>query len=321
MIPKLSNELKVGLLTLGSFLVLIIGYSFLKGSDFFSNVNHVYASYTSVEGLTDSKPVLINGFQVGKVGEMKLKPSGTIIARLDISKIYKIPKNTVARLESTDLLGAKAIVLLIGSSQELIENGDSIEGTSQKTLSQSLSPLQNQTQALVTRLDTFLTSLNSVIDPKFQRNVDKSMTSISGILRNLEKASIEVNKGIPILNSTLKSFDEISRNFKENDKNISATVGNFKVVSDKLAAARVEETFQKLNDNLQNLQVILSKVNHGEGSLGELVNDKQLYNNLTASTDNLNRLMIDLKANPKRYISFSIFGGGGKDKKINAKPN
>jgi phospholipid/cholesterol/gamma-HCH transport system substrate-binding protein len=313
LIPKITNEIKVGLLVLGSFIVLVLGYNFLKGSDLFSNLNHIYAQYNNVDGLTDSKPVLVNGFQVGKVAEMSLQPNGTIMARLDISKTYPIPKNTVARLESTDLLGSKAIVLMVGTSKELAKNGDTLEGQNTRSLGESLAPLQNQTQQLIVRLDTFISALNSVINPRFQKNVDKSMTSISGILKNLELASTEVNKSIPVLNNTLKNVEDISRNFKDNDKNISSTFSNVKQFSDKLAQSNLDQTVTQLNSNLKNLQIILSKVNNGEGSMGALINDKQLYDNLTASTANLNRLMIDLKANPKRYVSFSIFGG--KDKK------
>lgn len=309
MIIKLTNEIKVGLLVLGALVVLILGYSFLKGSDLFSNINHVYALYNNVDGLTDSKPVLVNGFPVGKVGELSLQNNGTILARLDISKNYPIPTNSVARLESTDLLGSKAINLLMGTSKELVHNLDTLEGQNKKTLSESLAPLQNQTQTLIVRLDTFISSLNSVINPKFQKNIDKSMSSISGILQNLEMASKEVNKSIPVLNNTLKNVEDITHNFKENDKNISSTFSNVKQFSDKLAQSNLDQTVSQLNTNLKNLQSILTKVNNGEGSMGALINDKKLYDNLTASTDNLNRLMIDLKANPKRYVSFSVFGG------------
>ncbi len=312
---KFTQEVKVGLLTLGSLIVLVLGYNYLKGSNLFSNLQHVYAVYNNVTGLTDSKPVLINGFQVGKVAEMNLMPDGHVLARLDIAKNYKIPKNSVARLESMDLLGAKAVVLLLGTSQELLQSGDTLEGQSQKTLSESLAPLQNQTQQLMIRIDTFLTSLNSVINPKFQKNIDKSMTSVAGILQNLEIASKEVNKGLPVLNSTIQNFSMITKNFKDNNKNIDSTFTNLKLFTNKLAGSSPDRTINQLNTALKNLEGLLEKMNSGQGSMGSLINDKALYNNLTSSTENLNRLMIDLKANPKRYVSFSVFGGGGKDKK------
>ena len=313
MIIKFTNEIKVGLLVLGAFIVLILGYNFLKGSDLFSNINHIYTVYDNVDGLTDSKPVFVNGFQVGKVGELSLQPNGSILVRLDISKTYPIPKNTVARLENADLLGSKAINLLIGTSVEKAKNTDTLEGKVKKGFLDDLNPIQSKAENLVVRLDTLISSLNSVINPKFQKNIDKSMTSISGILQNLELASKEVNKSIPVLNNTLKNVEDISRNFKENDKNISSTFSNVKQFSDKLAQSNLDQTVTQLNSNLKNLQSILSKVNNGEGSMGALINDKQLYDNLAASTANLNKLMIDLKANPKRYVSFSVFGG--KDKK------
>jgi len=314
LVLKFTNEVKVGLLVLGAFIVLILGYNFLKGSDLFSNMNHIYTVYPKVDGLTDSKPVLINGFQVGKVAEMTLMPDGQILTRLDIPKSYSIPKNSVASLDNTDILGGKAVVILIGTAKELIKTGDTLEGQNKKGLAESLAPLQNQTQALIVRLDSFLSSLNSVINPKFQKNVDKSMTSIAGILQNLEQTSKEVNKSIPVLNATIKNVADITANFKDNDKNINATLTNVKTLTDKLAQTHLDETVTKLNATLTNLQSAMGKINSGEGSLGALVNDKHLYNNLSASTASLNQLLIDLKANPKRYVSFSVFGGG-KDKK------
>jgi len=305
-------------LTLVSLIVLLLGYNYLKGSDIFSNLNHVYARYMNVEGLDNSKPVIINGFQVGKVSEMVLQSNGSILTRFDIPKSYKIPKNTIARLESTDLLGSKAIVLYLGNSKELIENGDTLEAQNKKTLSESLAPLQNQTQALIVRMDTFLTSLNSVINPNFQRNIDKSMTSIAGILKNLELASKQINTSIPNLNNTVKNFDSISRNLKNNDGNISATLKNFKTISDKFAKSNFDQAVHQLDSSLKELNLVLKKVNHGEGTMGALINDKQLYNNLSSTASNLNKLMIDLKANPKRYVSFSVFGGGGKSKKVDS---
>ncbi len=285
----------------------------MKGSDLFSSKNHLYAIYNNVDGLTEAKPVLVNGFQVGMVNKLSLLPNGEVLIRFDIAKSVKIPKNTQARLGSVDLLGNKAIILIIGNSRELSHSGDTLESINQKSLLESLLPLQTQTGRLISHLDTFLSSINSVINPRFQHNIDKSMSSVSGILKNLEKVSQKFNDSIRLLTRSMENIEAITRNFKNNDKNISSSLENVKKFTEKISGSTLDSTLIQLNHSSIMLKLILYKINSGAGSMGALINDKTLYNNLAASSASLNNLMIDLKANPKRYVHFSIFGS--KDKK------
>jgi len=312
---KFTNEIKVGLLTLVSLVVLIIGFNYLRGADIFSHSYYYYSVYDKVDGLAVSKPILVNGFQIGRVADMKLRDDGQILVKFEVSRDYVVPRQTNARLENTDLLGNKAIVFHLGSSNEHLNNGDTIASSNVKSLSEAVAPLQVKTEKLLTRIDSLLGTLNSVVNPRFQKNIDRSMNSVANTLGSLESFAKNVNNQAPRLEMILRDVESMTGNLKDNNKNISAIIANFKIISDKTAKADFSRTLDEVNKTMAQLNSAVAKINNGQGSLGQLINDRQLYTNLTNSTASLNRLMVDLKQNPKRYVSFSLFGGGGSSKK------
>ena len=309
---KYSNEIKVGLLTLVALSILILGFNFLRGTDLFSHNNQYFALYDKVDGLTVSKPVIVNGFQIGRVAAMSLKTSGQILVRFDIDKDYSVPSNTNASLQSTDLLGNKAIVFVLGNSKELAQNGDTLAASTEKSLSETVAPLQVKTEKLLSRIDSLLGSVNAVVNPKFQHNVDRSITSVANTLQSLESFAKNVNSQNSKINNIMKDVQSMTDNLRDNNANINSIISNLRTISDKTAKADFATTLSNANTSIKQLDEVMKKINSGQGSMGELINDKQLYNNLNSSAANLNRLMIDLKANPKRYVSFSLFGGGAK---------
>lgn len=309
---KYSNEIKVGILAFVALTVLIVGFNFLKGSDLFSHTNKYYAIYEKVDGLTVSKPVMVNGFQIGRVSEMKLLQDGQIMVRFDVDQSYLVPVNTNAKLESNDILGNKIIVFVLGSSHEIAHNGDTLSSSSEKSLSETVAPLQVKTERLLTRIDSLLGTINAVVNPKFQRNIDRSINSVANTLETLETFAKTVNSQTPKIEAILKDVQSMTDNLKNNNANITAVIKNFRTLSDNTAKADFAGTLNNANNSIKQLNAVMEKINTGKGSLGQLINDKQLYNNLNTSAVNLNSLMIDLKANPKRYVSFSIFGGKSK---------
>ena len=161
--------------------------------------------------------------------------------------------------------------------------------------------------------------MNGTINPEFQRNFERSFASIARTLETLEGTAKKVDGLVGTqsvkIGTILRNLESISSNFKNNNDKISSIITNIDKVSEDVAKADIAQTITQTNKTLVNLQSLLDKVNTGQGSLGLLVNDKQLYTNLTHATDNLDKLMIDLKANPKRYVNFSVFGSGKKAKK------
>lgn len=316
---KIKNETKVGVLAAFAIAMLIIGYNFLKGNSIFTSETTLYAKYTHVDGLAVSKPVLVNGFQIGRVDKLELKPDGTIMVTLKIQDEYQIPKNTVARLESTDLLGGKAIIMVLGNSTEYAEDGFVLNANVERSLMESVQPVQKKAEMIITKMDSILTSVNSILNPSFQKNVDKSFTSIAATLGSLEATSKKVDALVGSesskLSSILSNVETITANFKNNGAKIDAVLTNLNTVTDKVAALNFKTTIDNANKAVADLQGMVSDLKAGKGSLGKLLNDEEMYRNLTSASKNLDALMIDLKANPKRYVHFSVFGGGNKTDK------
>ncbi len=310
---KITNETKVGVLAAVAIAILIIGYSFLKGNDVFSTENEFYATYDRVDGLAISKPVLVNGYQIGRVSDLTLQPNGQILAQFKIDPEYAIPKNTIAKLESTDLLGGKAIVFELGTGSDFAKDGDTLNANIQKNLIDQVEPIQKKAEQIIARMDSVLTSVNSTLSPEFQRNFDKSFASIARTLETLEGTTRTVD-GLVTTQSTkiagiMSDLESITGNFKNNNAKITAIMNNFEKVSDDVAKANFAQTITEANKAVADLQTIVNKVNTGQGTLGQLINDEKMYDNLNNAAANLDKLMIDLKANPKRYVSFSVFGG------------
>lgn len=316
---KIKNETKVGILAAFSLALLIIGYNFLKGNSIFSSETVLYAKYTHVDGLGVSKPVLINGFQIGRVDNLELKPDGSIVATLKIKDEYKIPINTIARLESTDLLGGKAIVMELGNSTEYAKDGHILNSNVEKGIMDAVQPVQKKAELIITKMDSILTSVNAILNPNFQKNVEKSFTSIASTLETLESTSKKVDNLVGAesskLSNILANVESITTNFKNNGAKIDAVLNNLNTVTDKMAALNFKQTIDNANNAVADLQVMVNSLKQGKGSLGKLLNDEEMYNNLNNASKNLDNLMIDLKANPKRYVHFSVFGGGNKTDK------
>jgi phospholipid/cholesterol/gamma-HCH transport system substrate-binding protein len=310
---KITSETKVGVLAAVAIVILIVGYSFLKGNDVFSSENEFYAKYDRVDGLAVSKPVLVNGYQIGRVSKLTLLPSGQILTQFKIDPEYAIPSNTIARLESTDLLGGKAVVFELGSSNQYANDGDTLNANIQKDLLEQVEPVQKKAEMIVARLDSVLTAVNSTLSPTFQKNFERSFTSIARTLETLEGTTKTVD-GLVGTQSTriaaiMANLESISANFENNNGRITSIMNNLDKVTDEVAKANFAQTMAEANKAIADLQMVINKVNTGQGSLAQFINDPQMYDNLSNAANNLDKLMIDLKANPKRYVSFSVFGG------------
>jgi len=309
---KISNETKVGALTSIAIAILFIGYSFLKGNNVFSSENTFYTEYDNVDGLAVSKPVLVSGFQIGRVSKLTLQPNGKIRTEFKINNDYDIPSNTVARIVSADLLGSKAIVFELGNSTTMARSGDPLLSDVQANLMEKVEPLQKKIENLVEKLDSVLSGVNSVLDDGFQRDFKSSVHSISVSLKNLEKITSDVDGLMGSeknrLANIMANLESITNNFKNNNAKINNILGNLDSLSSDLSKTEIKATIDNANQAMRDVQAITNKINSGEGSIGLLIHDEKLYNNLNNASKSLDELVNDLKTNPGKYLKISIFG-------------
>jgi phospholipid/cholesterol/gamma-HCH transport system substrate-binding protein len=310
---KISNETKIGILTAVTITILILGYSYLSGNDVFSRSNKYYAIYNSVDGLSVSKPVLVNGFQIGRVSSMHLRADGRTVVEFKIDPQYNVPSSTLAQLVSTDLLGGKAISFEYGDSKQFAQDKDTLRADIQGSLAESLQPIQMKAERLISKLDSSLAAVNKILNPDFQKNVDRSFNSIANSLQTLEGTTKKIDALVggqsAHINNIMSNAEVVSDNLKTSTGHLTTVSSNFEKVSTDLANSNLKQTLDNANKTLADLQSTMNKINNGNGSLGLLINDDKMYKNLSDATANLNNLFIDIKAHPKRYVSFSVFGG------------
>lgn len=309
---KLKNEVKVGLLAIVALALLIIGYSFLKGNDVFSSDRTYYAIYDRVDGLTVSKPILVNGFQIGRVSGMELREDGRIRTELKVNNKYAVPSNTIAKIVSTDLLGGKAIVFELGDSPIYAQDGHQLEAGSEKNIMEQVEPIQKKAQDIAAVLDSVLSSINNTINEDFQRDFNRSIHSIANSLKNIEGITGQlddlVGRERVRVSDIMANVASITENLQNNNEQITGLLSNLNTITDQVARANVANTVESANQAVADFQAIVDRINRGDGSIGMLINDTSLYENLQNASKNLDELMIDIKEHPGRYVHFSIFG-------------
>lgn len=309
---KLSNETKVGALTAIAIALLFIGYSFLKGNDVFSSENTFYTDYDNVDGLAVSNPVLVNGFKIGRVSKTTLLDNGKIRTEFKIEDDYNIPSNTIARISNDGFLGGKVIVFDLGNSKTYARDGDPLQSDVQANLLQKVEPLQKKVEDLVVKLDSVLSAVNTALDDEFQRDFKTSLRSISKSLKNVETITSDVEDLMGServrLAKIMQNLESITNNFKNNSSRFNHIVANLDNLSSDLSKTEIKATVDNANQAMKDVLAITDKINKGEGSIGLLVNDDKLYNNLSNASDNLDQLVNDLKTNPGKYLKISIFG-------------
>lgn len=309
---KLSNETKVGALTAIAIALLFIGYSFLRGNDVFSSDNMYYTDYDNVDGLATSKPVMVNGYQIGRVSKMYLMDNGKIRTEFKIKSEYDIPSNTIARIVSESILGSKVIVFDLGNSKTIARDGDPLQSDVQANLMEKVEPLQKKIENLVVKLDSVLSAVNTALDDEFQRDFKKSLHSISISLNNMEKITSDVESLMGServrLAKIMQNLESITNNFKNNNDKINSILSNLDNLSEDLSKTEIKATIDNAHQAMKDVQNITSKINKGEGSIGLLLNDDKLYDNLNDASASLNQLVNDLKTNPGKYLKISIFG-------------
>ncbi len=298
---KVSNETLVGAFAAVAITILLLGYNFLKGEELFSTTTNYFVTYEDALGLQSSAPVIHKGIKVGSVRKIILDDiQGQIVVQFYVNDKIKLDKDSEIRLISTDLFNTRALEIVLGEKKTAFhQKNDTIRGTVSGGL---LDKVGEQFTPLVASVNSLIDSLNRTIDP----------TKIKGTVNNLEQSTAALSTMLSDknsqLNKILRDVASISNNIKSNNEVINAALANVEAITDSLAKARLTETIAQAHLALEQTTEVMRKVNEGEGSLGMLVNDKKLYDHLSKTAADLDSLVVDLKANPNRYVHFSVFG-------------
>ena len=303
---KISKEIRVGFVAILAIALFIWGYNYLKGTLLFGTKKVIYTEYPFIGGLTNSSLVLVNGFKIGLVSDIYFKNdhSGNIIVELTITdETIQIPNNSVANLISLDLLSSKGIGLSLGNSSVELFNGDTIPSHFEKSMldgvNEQLLPMKQKAEKLMVSLDstiikmkTTLENFNAIFDDQNKRNLKMSLANLKNTLDKFEEVANNANTTITAVRPVLKTYKELGDSLKEID---------------------IKTTLEKANKTFENISLIMENINKGEGTMGQLMTNDSLYKNLESVTRDLDKLLIDFEANPKRYVHFSLFGK--KDKR------
>lgn len=318
---KIANETKIGVLAIVAIVGLILGFNYLKGSNLFHRSKKLYAVFDNVDGVEVSNSVSINGLQIGNVSainESDKDLDNGIIVTIDLKKDVRIPKNSVASINS-GLLNAASIVIAKGSAEQYLDNGDTLQTEKKANL---LSQVQASVNPVILKLGGTLSSLDSLIQQVGSMFDPKTKNNFSVIVANLAASSAQLqtllNAQNSYLSKSLKNVNSVTENLAKNNDHITHTLENVEKTTSSLSTARIPETVESLNSTILDLKGAIAKANSTSGSLGLLLNDKRLYQNLESTTRSMNTLLDDLRLHPKRYVNISVFGKKDKSGPLTA---
>lgn len=313
---KIRREAKLALTALAAVFILIWGINFLKGSSLFESKSTFYGVYDSVEGLKVSSGVIYRGYQVGQVISIQFTGErfDRVLVKFSVDKGLELPLNTLAMIQSADLMGSKVIALVPGDSHVFAVSGDTLRSQVERGLmeqvSQQMLPLKQKAERLLGSLDSVMLIVQGLFNEETKKNLSNSFGSIDRTLRNLEGASGNLDTLIQgesaRISSILQDVNSITGNLRNNNEEISNILGNVSAISDSLRQASLHQTLMSLGYILATTDSIMNKINRGEGTIGALLNDNDLYYNLNQVSENLNRLLVEFRYNPKRFINLSL---------------
>jgi phospholipid/cholesterol/gamma-HCH transport system substrate-binding protein len=305
---KLTREIKTAVLVIASILLFIWGYSFLKGRDLLTSYLTLYVEYETVEGLTSSAPVTLNGLVIGKINNITIEENtGKLLVELQIKSDFPISKSSVAIIYEPGFIGGKQIAIEPNFKDKSISvDGQRLKGETRLGLTESvgdkLVPIQEKLEKIMVNADVLITGVNNVLDKKAQEDFRKSLSELSSTMEQFHKASLSINT---ILDQNKSQIKGVVTNFNK----IS---DDFSKISDSLNKADLGKTVKNLNETLAKVDGIMKGLKSGNGTIGKLLNDDALYNNLNKTSKELELLLQDVRLHPIRYINVSLFGKKNK---------
>jgi len=315
---KISKEIKIGFIFAAGAFILVWGINFFKDRHLFSSNRTLYAVYKDIAGLTPANPIIVNGMKIGQIDDVYFTKdtTGKIVVRMIIdNKLIDIPRNSTARIITSDIMGARKMEIVLGNDyQHLAQQGDTLPSSVQTSIldvvSEQFAPVKEKAERTIASLDSVLVVIKDIFNKKTQSDLQEAMSSLNNMIHSIEHATKQVDVWVAKdgkLNTIFGNIESISTNIRNNNDKITKVIKNFSDISDSLAKANFAATINNANQILSNANDIIAKINKGEGTMGLLMNNDSLYNGLSRSAADLDKLLKDLKENPKRYINFSLF--------------
>ncbi len=292
-----TKEVKIAITAVVAMVAVFFGLNYLKGISLFSNDKSYTMVFSDTKGLSRSTPIYADGYKVGTVSDIiyDYEKAGNIKVLVDLDPDLRVPKGSQAKIES-DLMGnIKVVLLLANNPREKIEEGGLIQGVEDNGVLGQVGDMVPAVEAMLPKLDSIVSSLNALLSDPAIYNMLHNVEAMSA---NLKTSTAELNAMMQGVNKTLPGVMAHANN----------TMANAEVLTSNLAKVDVASTMSKVNQTLDNVEQLTTSLTDKKGTLGLLMNDPSVYNNLNATMSHADSLMIDLKAHPKRYVHFSIFG-------------
>jgi|TARA_B110000263_G_C15307612_1_gene511292 phospholipid/cholesterol/gamma-HCH transport system substrate-binding protein len=296
----MNKEIKVGIIGLVGLVLFYLGSNFLKGIDFFSPVKQYYAIYNNVDGLVVANPVIVNGYSVGRVSDIKILQSqnNKILVTMDIDEDLIIDKSSIATLSSNDFLGSKAIILSIHDVLNPLNEGDTIIAEVDRGLSELLekaTPITDNISITISRLNDLLSSLKGSGDM-----ISNTLDNLNDVLTNSNEL-IESNKST--ITNTLNNLNDLSKDLSEKIEKIDPLLDGAQSIVNKLNSVDFDNTFNQIDILITSINGVFDDIDSGKGTLSKLLADDSLYNNLNKTAFDLDKLLFHINENPKHFFS------------------
>lgn len=308
---KISRELKTGVVSLTIIALFIWGYNYLKGQNLFNAPSKTYfTEYSDVQGLSTASIVTLSGVEVGKVVAVTFNKDpnkrGWLIVEFSVETDLEFSKNSIAKIYSASLMGGKSLALVPSYEGEMAKPGDYLPGETEAdvitSVSENLKPLFEKVENAMVSADSVLVGINEIMDAKTRADLKSSIAQLNATITNFNAISKSVND--MVATNKVKIGNTMT--------NAELMTSNFAKLSDSLANSNLTSTIKNLEITVNSLNGILANAESGKGTLGKLLKDEEMYNNLTSASKELDELLREMKLNPKRFVHFSLFGKNAK---------
>ncbi len=326
---KISNESKVGALTVVTVTVLILGYQFLRGKEVFKKEKIYYTVFADVNDLDVADEVKIKGYSVGTIKSMTRMNDhvGNTVVAFTVENSVNVYQDAIAELSASPIIGSRYIEIVNGKEDDFQESGDTLESNIhsgiQDQIDATIAPLKLKVEQMLSSIDTVVTSVQHFLNDTTLSAVQDGISGIAPALKSFSDAAKRIDKLITDqtikISSVITNLDALSLALKESSPDIKNTFSNLSAISDSLKKAEITNLINNTKSSLAELDKTLSAINEAQGSMGKFIYDKEVYENLAQATKNLEVLLQDIQDHPNRYVTFSLMKFGGRDKKTDEK--